>query len=292
MPEPGSRASRRHHRPRRDHADRQRLPDVLGEPRRGRDRDADDPELRRVRPRGPHRGRGPRVRPERCMDAKMARRMSRFIHFAMAAGKEAVARLGHRLRGDEPGAARPRRRRRQHRRRRDRADHRRHARPRQQGPALRVARSRCRPCRARWAPHAVDGVRPDRSGHDPGRRLRDVGHRLPRRAPPHPDRRVRRRPGRRLRGARSGRWAWRRSANMARPVEAQRLARDGLAAVRRDPRRVRPRRGRRRRRRRVAGARPRARRDADRRDPRRRPDRRTRSTSAPRSRPAAARPGR
>ena len=32
----------------------------------------------------------------------MARRMSRFIHLAMAAGKEAVAVVGHRLRGDEP----------------------------------------------------------------------------------------------------------------------------------------------------------------------------------------------
>ena len=32
----------------------------------------------------------------------MARRMSRFIHFAMAAGKEAVADSGHRLRGDDP----------------------------------------------------------------------------------------------------------------------------------------------------------------------------------------------
>ena len=29
--------------------------------------------------------------PERFMDPKMARRMSRFIHFAMASGKEAVA---------------------------------------------------------------------------------------------------------------------------------------------------------------------------------------------------------
>ena len=32
--------------------------------------------------------------PTVAMDAKMARRMSRFIHFAMAAGKEAVASSG------------------------------------------------------------------------------------------------------------------------------------------------------------------------------------------------------
>ena len=45
-------------------------------------------------PRGPHRRRGPRLRPASVMDPKMARRMSRFIHFAMAAGKEAVADAG------------------------------------------------------------------------------------------------------------------------------------------------------------------------------------------------------
>jgi hypothetical protein len=38
------------------------------------------------------------------MDPKMARRMSRFIHFAMAAGKEAVA-SGPRLRGLSPDSA-------------------------------------------------------------------------------------------------------------------------------------------------------------------------------------------
>src|SRR5688572_869017 len=32
--------------------------------------------------------------PTAAMDPKMARRMSRFIHFAMAAGKEAVAHAG------------------------------------------------------------------------------------------------------------------------------------------------------------------------------------------------------
>ena len=51
------------------------------------------------------------------------------------------------------------------------------------------------------AAHALDGVRPDRPGHDPGRRLRDVGHRVPRRAPADPHRRVRRRARRRLGGA-------------------------------------------------------------------------------------------
>ena len=34
------------------------------------------------------------------MDAKMARRMSRFVHLAIGAGQEAVRRLRHRLRRD------------------------------------------------------------------------------------------------------------------------------------------------------------------------------------------------
>ena len=71
-----------------------------------------------------------------------------------------------------------------------------------------------------------------------------------------------------------------------RAVQAQRRPGDGVAAVRRDARRVRPRRGRRRRRRRVARARPGARRDADRRDHRRRADRRR----VPHQRPGADRP--
>ena len=39
--------------------------------------------------------------PSAVMDAKMVRRMSRFIHLAMGAGKEAVEVVGHRLRGDD-----------------------------------------------------------------------------------------------------------------------------------------------------------------------------------------------
>ena len=88
------------------------------------------------RPRGADRRRGQGLRPDDRDGRKMARRMSRFIHFAMAAGRRR-SRLRARLRGDDPGAARPRRRRRQHRRRRHRAGHRRDARPRQEGPAPR-----------------------------------------------------------------------------------------------------------------------------------------------------------
>ena len=121
--------------------------------------------------------------------------------------------------------------------------------------------------------HAVDGVRADRSGHHPGRRLRDLGHRLPRRAAADPRRRVRRRPGRRLGGADLADGPGR-AGQHGRPVQAQRRPGDGLAAVRRHARRVRPRRGRRGGRRRVARTRPRARRDAAGRGHRRGPDRR------------------
>ena len=76
--------------------------------------------------------------------------MSRFIHLAMGAGKEAVADSGIDFAAMTPGAARPGRRRRQHRRWRDRADHRRHPRPRPEGAAL-VSPSPCRRYRARWA---------------------------------------------------------------------------------------------------------------------------------------------
>ena len=133
--------------------------------------------------------------------------------------------------------------------------------------------------------HALDGVRPHRPGHHPGRRLRDVGHRVPRRAPPDPRRRVRRRPGRRLGGAALAD-GLRRAREHDRAVEAQRRPGDGVAAVRPDPRRVRLRRGRRRRRRRVAahalarGA------TIHRRDRRRRADRRR----LPHLRPGADRP--
>ena len=90
--------------------------------------------------------------PTTVMDRKMARRMSRFIHLAMGAGKEAVAATRHRLRGDEPGAARPGRRRAQHRRRRHRvrsSTARTSTTPRARGSC---PRSRSRRCRARWRP--------------------------------------------------------------------------------------------------------------------------------------------
>ena len=96
--------------------------------------------------------------PTTVMDAKMARRMSRFIHFAMAAGKEAVADSGIDFAAMTPEQ-------------RDRVGvvvntggggieqiidgthvHDRRAR-------ASCRRSRSRRCRARWAPHAVDGVR-------------------------------------------------------------------------------------------------------------------------------------
>ena len=152
---------------------------------------------------------------------------------------------GHRLRGDDRGAARSGRRRRQHRRRRDRADHRRH-----RTSTTRRVRASSVPFAvpalsgSMAALHALDGVRPDRPGHHPGRRLRHLGHRVPRRPAPDP------RPA-------SATSSWpaaprRRSVPMGvaalgehdRALEAQRRARDRVAAVRRDARRLRPRRGR------------------------------------------------
>ena len=56
--------------------------------------------------------------PAMAMDRKMARRMSRFIHLGMAAGKEAVAHAGLDFSDWYAGAARPRGRGRQHQRRR------------------------------------------------------------------------------------------------------------------------------------------------------------------------------
>ncbi len=62
--------------------------------------------------------------PAVAMNPKMARRMSRFIHLGMAAGKEAVADAGPGLLRLEPGAARSRGRGRQHLGRRHGAGHR------------------------------------------------------------------------------------------------------------------------------------------------------------------------
>ena len=86
------------------------------------------------------------------MDPKMARRMSRFIHFAMAAGKEAVADAGL-----DFAAMTPEQRDRvgvvlNTGRRRHRADHRRDPHGRHARARASSARSRSRPCRARWPP--------------------------------------------------------------------------------------------------------------------------------------------
>ena len=124
--------------------------------------------------------------PAKVMDPKMARRMSRFIHLAMGAGKEAVADSGIDFAAMSPEQ-------------RDRVgvvvntggggieqiidgthvhD--------QKGPRFvsPFAVPALSGSMARGV--AVDGVGPDRAGHHAGGRLRDVGHRLPRRAAAHP----------------------------------------------------------------------------------------------------------
>ncbi len=117
--------------------------------------------------------------PATVMDPKMARRMSRFIHLAMAAGKEAVADSGI----DFAAMSQEQR---------DRVGvvvntggggveqiidgtHVHDAKgPRFVSPfavpALSGSMARV---------HAVDGIRPQRSGHHPGRRVRHVRDRLP-----------------------------------------------------------------------------------------------------------------
>ena len=169
----------------------------------GRDRHAADPELRRrrryeVRIAAEVLG----LRPDdRSMDPKMARRMSRFIHLAMAAGKEAVAdsgidfaamteeqrdRVGVVVNTGGGGI--------------EQIIDGTHVHD-TKGPRFVSPVRRPGAVGLDGRRDAVDGVRPDRPGHHPGRRLRHVGHRLPRRAAADPDRRVRRRPGRRLGGA-------------------------------------------------------------------------------------------
>ena len=104
-----------------------------------RDRHAHDPELRRVRARGPDRRRGPRLRPD-AVHGRQDGPPDEPVHPLRDGRRQGGRRrLRDRLRGHDAGAARPRRRRRQHRRRRDRADHRRHPRPRPEGAAVRVA---------------------------------------------------------------------------------------------------------------------------------------------------------
>ena len=229
--------------------------------------------------------------PTTVMDAKMARRMSRFIQLAMGAGTEAVRDSGIDFAAMDQDQ-------------RDRVgvvvntggggieqiidgthvhD--------QKGPRF-------------VSPFAVPALsgsmaacmlsmeyQPDRPGHHPGRRLRDVGHRLPRRPPADPRWRMRHRADRRLGGADLADGPGR-PLEHDRAVEAQRRPGHGIAAVRRDARRVRARRGCRRGHRRIAGPRPGARRDPDRRDPGWRADRRRLPHQRARTRPVAARPGR
>ena len=224
---------------------------------------APDPVVRPDRVRGADRRRGARLRPERG-DGRQDGPPHEPVHPpGDGRGQGGRRGVGHRLRGDDAGAARSRRRGREHGRRRDRGDHQRDARPRPEGPPLRVAVRDPGAVGLDGGLHAVDGLPPDGSGDDAGRRVRDVGHRVPRRAAADRHRRVRRRAGRRIRGAGvvDGRGGAR---EHGRPVEAERLARDRVAAVRRDPRRLRARRGSRRRGRRVRGARARPRRHADR----------------------------
>ena len=146
--------------------------------------------------------------PAKVMDPKMARRMSRFIHFAMAAGKEAVADAGI-----DFGAMSAEQR--------DRVgvvvntggggieqiidgthvhD--------QKGPALRLAVRDPGAVGLDGCGDAVDGMGADRPGHDPGRRVRDLGDRVPRRAPADPRRASATSSSPAAPRPRSGRWAW------------------------------------------------------------------------------------
>ena len=192
------------------------------------------------------------------MDPKMARRMSRFIHFAMAAGKEAIAHAGLDFGRQTPEQRDRVGRRREHGRRRHRADHRGDAHGRRARPALRQPVRDPGPLGLDGRLHALDGVRPDRAGHGPDGRLRDLDHRLPRRPPPDPVGRGGRGPDGRQRGA-DPPGGHRGARQHGRPLEAQRRPDAGEPAVRPRSRRVRPRRGRGRRGRGVAGPRPRAR---------------------------------
>ena len=186
------------------------------------------------------------------MDPKMARRMSRFIHFAMAAGKEAVAHAGldfaaftqeqkdrvgvvvntggggieEIIEGTHTADTRG---------------------PRFVSPfaipALSGSMAACM---------LSHGMGADGAGHDPDGGLRDVDHRLPRCASPHPGGRGGRGADGRQRGTRSpGRHRGPRQHGGA--LEAQRRAGTGEPPVRPRSRRIRPGRGRRRRRRGVTG---------------------------------------
>jgi 3-oxoacyl-(acyl-carrier-protein) synthase len=114
--------------------------------------------------------------PTIAMDRKMARRMSRFIHLAMAAGKEAIADSGSIQRWSRSvGTGR---RLRQHRRRGSTGHRRRRGGPRE-GTQLREPLRHPRRFGIDGSLPDLDGLRPDRSRHHPGGRLCEFGHRLP-----------------------------------------------------------------------------------------------------------------
>ena len=95
--------------------------------------------VRRLAAGGPDRGRGPRLRPGERHGSQDGP-PDEPVHPPRDGRRQGGRRrLRDRLRGDDAGATRPGRGRREHRRRWDRADHRRHPRPRPEGPALRVA---------------------------------------------------------------------------------------------------------------------------------------------------------
>ena len=190
LPEPGSCPSRRRHRPRRRHADRQRLPDLLVEPRRRRDRDAADhaastptgfdvriaaevhdfdPTIAMDRQDGPP---DEPLHPPRDGRRQGGGRATSGIDFA-AMDQEQRDRVGVVVNTGGGGIEQI-------------IDG--TARPRHEGPALRVSPFAIPALSGSMARlPAVDGVRPDRPGHHPGRGLRDVGHRVPGRAAADPD---------------------------------------------------------------------------------------------------------
>ncbi len=110
--------------------------------------------------------------PTVAMDRKMARRMSRFIH--LGHGRRQGGRRGFaaRLQRLEPGASRSCRGLRQHRRRWPRPGHRRRRGGARERPQLRQPLRHPGALGLDGGLPALDGLRPDRPGHHPGRRLR------------------------------------------------------------------------------------------------------------------------
>ena len=169
--------------------------------------------------------------PTVAMDRKMARRMSRFIHLGMAAGKEAVptrastsptgapsSATGWRWPSTPAAAAWSR-------------SSTARTTLTTKGPALRQPVRHPGAVGLDGGLPAVHGVRPHGPGHHPGRGLRQLGHLLPRRAAHDPARRGGRRPRRRLGGAAAAD-GLRGARQHGRAVQAQRRPGARLAAVR------------------------------------------------------------